>query len=143
MNEASRVFHWPVRIYWEDTDAGGIVFYANYLKFFERSRTEWLRQLGINQQRLRETAGGLFVVSASHVNYLRPARLDDCLTVSAELSEVARASMTLTQVAHRVDDDGTQLRLCEATIRIGWVNAQTLRPERIPAAVLAAVQGTH
>lgn len=143
MNEASRVFHWPVRIYWEDTDAGGIVFYANYLKFFERARTEWLRHLGINQQRLRETAGGLFVVSASEVNYLRPARLDDCLTVSAELSEVARASMTLTQAAHRVDDDGTQLRLCEARIRIGWVNAQTLRPERMPATVLAAVQGTH
>ena len=75
----SAVFSWPVRVYWEDTDAGGIVFYANYLKFFERSRTEWLRARGINQQALRDTTGGMFVVGEAHVRYLRSARLDDCL----------------------------------------------------------------
>ena len=78
-------FAWPVRIYWEDTDAGGIVFYANYLKFFERARTEWLRSLGLGQQHLREQNGGMFVVTDARVRYLRPARLDDELLVTAEL----------------------------------------------------------
>jgi acyl-CoA thioester hydrolase len=70
-------FELPLRIYWEDTDAGGIVFYANYLKFFERARTEWLRSLGIGQQALREATGGIFVVSEANLKYHRPARLDD------------------------------------------------------------------
>jgi acyl-CoA thioester hydrolase len=78
----SEVFAWPVRVYWEDTDAGGIVFYANYLKFFERSRTEWLRAKGISQQHLRETVGGMFVVSDAHVHYLKSAKLDDELFVT-------------------------------------------------------------
>jgi acyl-CoA thioester hydrolase len=81
-------FTWPVRVFWEDTDAGGIVFYANYLKFFERARTEWLRGLGIQQQRLREEAGGMFVVTDTQVRYLRPARLDDLLLVTARVLEV-------------------------------------------------------
>jgi acyl-CoA thioester hydrolase len=76
-------FQWPVRVYWEDTDAGGIVFYANYLKFFERARTEWLRHLGIEQQALRQSDGGFFVVSQTDVRYLKPARLDDLMRVSA------------------------------------------------------------
>ena len=81
------LFGWPLRVYWEDTDAGGIVFYANYLKFFERGRTEWLRSLGIGQQHLRETTGGMFVVSETTVKYHRPARLDDELIVTAALRE--------------------------------------------------------
>jgi acyl-CoA thioester hydrolase len=137
------VFHWPVRIYWEDTDAGGIVFYANYLKFFERARTEWLRHLGINQQALREATGGMFVVSASQVNYLRPARLDDELRVSAELGEVTKASMTIHQAAHRVDAVHGDVRLCDGSIRIAWVNAQTMRPDRIPTSVIEAFQSTR
>lgn len=141
MSASATVFNWPVRIYWEDTDAGGIVFYANYLKFFERARTEWLRHLGINQQSLRETTGGMFVVSASQVNYLRPAKLDDLLTVSAQLSDVARASMTITQAAHRADPIHGDTLVCEGSIRIGWVNAHSLRPDRIPASVVAALQG--
>ena len=72
-----RGFSWPIRVYWEDTDAGGIVFYANYLKFFERARTEWLRSLGIEQQRLKEASGGMFVVAETTLKYLHPARLDD------------------------------------------------------------------
>lgn len=75
-------FEWPIRVYWEDTDAGGIVFYANYLKFFERARTEWLRALGIGQQVLREQTGGMFVVSETTLKYHRPARLDDELVVT-------------------------------------------------------------
>ena len=89
--KAATVFHWPLRIYWEDTDAGGIVFYANYLKFFERARTEWLRSRGVGQQQLRELTGGMFVVSDAQLRYHRPARLDDELIVTAQLQEsVAR-----------------------------------------------------
>lgn len=136
-------FHWPVRVYWEDTDAGGIVFYANYLKFFERARTEWLRHLGVNQHDLRETTGGMFVVSTSALNYLRPARLDDMLTISAELTQLSRASMTITQTAERADEALGVVQLCVGTIGIAWVNALTLRPERIPPHVVTVLQDRH
>ncbi|MDP2417801.1 MAG: tol-pal system-associated acyl-CoA thioesterase [Hydrogenophaga sp.] len=134
-------FTWPVRVYWEDTDAGGIVFYANYLKFFERARTEWLRALGIEQQRLRETVGGMFVVTATQVKYHRPARLDDVLWVSARVLEAGRASLTIEQAAHlqTTTPEGDNPLLCEGNIRIGWVDANTLRPQRIPPAILDAL----
>ena len=129
-------FTWPIRVYWEDTDAGGIVFYANYLKFFERARTEWLRSMGIEQAHLRERTGGMFVVSETAVRYLRPARLDDELRVTAELTEAGRVSMTLRQRA--LQHPGGDL-LAEGTIRIGWVDAVTLRPARIPPVILKAL----
>lgn len=142
-------FQWPVRVYWEDTDAGGIVFYANYLKFFERARTEWLRHLGIEQQRLREDIGGMFVVTDTNVRYQRPARLDDFLLVTARVLDAGRASLTIGQSAYcqtpstrmpSTDSAPAELvLLCTGTIRIGWVDAATLRPQRIPASVLDAL----
>lgn len=126
-------FTWPVRVYWEDTDAGGIVFYANYLKFFERARTEWLRSLGVAQSELKER-GGMFVVSGTSVRYLAPARLDDELLVTAQLEESGRASLIIAQQARRGDT-----LLAVGTIRIGWVDAATLRPGRIPDAILAVL----
>lgn len=129
-------YTFPVRVYWEDTDAGGIVFYANYLKFFERARTEWLRSLGIAQSQLREATGGMFVVSETTVRYLRPSRLDDRLLVTAALAEGGRASLVIAQQA-RLDPSGELL--AEGTIRIGWVDAATLRPARIPASILDAL----
>ncbi len=129
-------FVFPVRVYWEDTDAGGIVFYANYLKFFERARTEWLRSLGIEQSRLREQTGGLFVVSETSVRFLRPARLDDELLVTARLEASGRASLIIAQRA-LAKGDGTVL--AEGTIRIGWVDAASLKPGRIPTAILEAL----
>jgi acyl-CoA thioester hydrolase len=137
------VFHWPVRVYWEDTDAGGIVFYANYLKFFERGRTEWLRSLGLQQQRLREQTGGFFVVAETSVRYQRPARLDDELLVTASLIEIGRASMTIVQQALLIteqDSDQQPINLCEGSIRIGWVDGETLRPSRIPKLILDILQ---
>ena len=128
-------FGWPVRVYWEDTDAGGVVFYANYLKFFERSRTEWLRARGINQQALREATGGMFVVGDAHVRYLKSAKLDDELLVTTSLMEAGRASMTIHQQALLTTPAGPVL-LCEATIRAGWVNAGSLKPARIPQNIL-------
>ena len=127
----SEGFEFPVRVYWEDTDAGGIVFYANYLKFFERARTEWRRALGLEQQALRAQTGGMFVVSETQVKYHRPAQLDDLLRVTARLAEPGRASLVIAQEAWR---DG--VLLCEGTIRIGWVEAERLRPARIPSVIL-------
>lgn len=129
-------FRLPLRIYWEDTDAGGIVFYANYLKFFERARTEWLRSLGLQQSELRERTGGMFVVSGTSVRYLQPARLDDELLATAELQEAGRASMVIAQQA-LLQPGGAVL--AAGTIRIGWVEAATLRPARIPANILEAL----
>ena len=134
----SAEFVWPVRVYWEDTDAGGIVFYANYLKFFERDRTEWLRSRGISQAQLRETTGGIFVVSDTQVRYLNPARLDDELLVTAQALEIGRASLTIRQRAVR-HTAGRPLLLCEGSIRIGWVDAASHRPARIPLTVLEAL----
>jgi acyl-CoA thioester hydrolase len=133
-----QAFEWPLRIYWEDTDAGGIVFYANYLKFFERARTEWLRAKGIEQHPLRQATGGMFVVSDAQVRYLAPARLDDELIVTATPREMGRASMTIGQQAF-LKTPGQPTLLCEATIRIGWINANTYKPARIPPTLLEAL----
>jgi acyl-CoA thioester hydrolase len=129
------MFSWPIRVYWEDTDAGGIVFYANYLKFFERARTEWLRSLGVHQQALKTQTGGMFVVTDTSLSYKLPARLDDALLVTARISQAGRASLQLQQEAYKVVGD-EKILLCEGTIRIGWVNAVSLQAARIPSSVL-------
>ena len=136
---SEKSFAWPIRVYWEDTDAGGIVFYANYLKFFERARTEWLRSRGIEQRLLRDSTDGMFVVSDTQVRYLSPARLDDALIVTALPLEIGRASMTIQQQAFLKTSAQTTL-LCEGTIRIGWINATTYKPTRIPNILLEALQ---
>lgn len=133
-----------MRVYWEDTDAGGIVFYANYLKFFERARTEWLRHLGAEQQTLREQTGGMFVVGGTEVRYHRPARLDDVLLVSAAVAELGRASIILTQQAWlqptAAHTKTAPVLLAEGEIRIGWVDTHTWRPARIPATIVDVLQ---
>ncbi len=129
-------FGFPLRVYWEDTDAGGIVFYANYLKFMERGRTEWLRALGFNQQVLREQVGGMFVVSETAVKYQQAARLDDALWVTARVADAGRVSLTIAQEVLRRTAGEPDALLAEGTIRIGWVDAATLKPGRIPAAIL-------
>ena len=132
-------FSWPVRVYWEDTDAGGIVFYANYLKFFERARTEWLRERGVEQGQLRAQTGGMFVVSEAHVRYHHSARLDDELIVTAVPTAVGRASMTLSQQAF-LKKGAAPLLLCEATVRVGWINADRHQAARIPSTLLDALR---
>jgi acyl-CoA thioester hydrolase len=123
-------FQQPIRVYWEDTDAGGVVFYANYLKFFERARTEWLRSLGLQQQALREATDAIFIVSETQVRYLAPARLDDELTVTVRPLQMGRASMQIAQQAWC----GPRL-LAEGEIRIGCVDQETFKPRRIPSAL--------
>ncbi len=124
------MFTFPIRVYWEDTDAGGVVFYANYLKFFERARTEWLRHIGLEQSQLRQTYDGMFVVSEAHIQYLRSAKLDDQLIATAELVELGRTSIRMAQQVRLGDTV-----LCKGTVRAGWVHSETLKPERIPAMV--------
>lgn len=127
-------FQFPVRVYWEDTDAGGIVFYANYLKFFERARTEWLRAAGVEQHQLREDTGVMFVVAATSLRYAAPARLDDLLTITVEPQPAGRASLVVRQRALRGDT-----LLAEGEIRIGCVRADDLKPQRLPDSVVAAI----
>ena len=128
-------FEHRLRVYWEDTDAGGVVFYANYLKFFERARTEWLRSLGIGQEALRREHGVVFVVAETGVRYLEPARLDDLIAVTAEVTTAGRASLELQQQARRVEP-GPAKALAEGRIRIGCVDVHSFRPVRIPIDIL-------
>ena len=125
-------FRHRLRVYWEDTDAGGVVFYANYLKFFERARTEWLRALGVGQQRLRDETGVIFIVTETALRYRAPARLDDELDISVLPTEAGRASLTLQQQAWRNNGGQAPTLLCEGTIRIGCVAADSFRPVRFP-----------
>lgn len=124
-------FTFPVRVYWEDTDAGGVVFYANYLKYFERARTEWLRALGIKQSTLQADSDCIFVVAEVQLRYLSSARLDDLLTVTVRVLEQGKASLLLQQQAWR---DGTLL--AQGQVRVGCVSATSMRPRRIPAEIL-------
>jgi acyl-CoA thioester hydrolase len=123
-----------LRVYFEDTDAGGVVYYANYLKFFERARTEWLRSLGIGQAALQADDGVLFVVAEVNVRYVAPARLDDLLTVSVQVVEQGHASLQMAQQAWRGDT-----LLAEARVRVGCVDGASMRPRRIPVQVLQAL----
>ena len=132
-------FRLRLRIYWEDTDAGGVVFYANYLKFFERARTEWLRSLGHEQEALRRDHGTIFVVSETALRYLSPARLDDLIDVTVEVVESRGASLRLAQQAWR-HDAATPTLLAEGTIRIACVGVGTFAPRRIPKDLLNATR---
>ena len=123
----SSLFTWPVRVYYEDTDAGGIVYYANYLKFFERARTEWLRAAGIGQQVLIDDHGAGFVVRSVQIDYHAAARLDDDITLTLNIAKLGRASVIFSQQALR----GEQL-LASAHVKVGCVDLATLRPRAIP-----------
>lgn len=130
-----RDFVWPVRVYWEDTDAGGVVYYANYLKFLERARSEWLRALGIHQAELMRTDHVVFVVRRVEVDYLAPARFDEALQVRCRIAEQGRASLVMTQQIDRGQDAEAE-RLLDATVRLACVSADALRPVKIPNGVL-------
>jgi acyl-CoA thioester hydrolase len=136
----TRTFTWPVRVYWEDTDAGGIVYYANYLKFFERARTEWLRSLGLAQSELAAQSGLVFVVADLQLRYAAPARLDDALQIQLRVQDLGAASLQVAQQAWRTDAQGAPVTLlCEASVRVGCVQSASLRPARISAEVRARI----
>jgi len=123
----SKCFSWPLRVYYEDTDSGGVVYYANYLRYFERARTEWLRSFGLNQDKLAQEEGLIFVVRRALLDFVRPARLDDMLEVTVEPLKVARVYVDLAQEARC----GTQV-LTRAEIRVACLNRRGFRPVAMP-----------
>jgi acyl-CoA thioester hydrolase len=128
------VFTWQARVYWEDTDAGGIVYYANYLKFLERARSEWLRSRGISQSALALDPGILFSVVAVEAQYQRPARLDDVLSISCEPVRDGGATVAFGQRIWR--DGGNPEQLLQAMVRIACLDARSLKPRRLPQVIL-------
>jgi len=124
---AAQRFFWPVRVYYEDTDTGGVVYYANYLKFFERARTEWLRSCGLNQDKLAQEEGLIFVVRRAVLDFLRPARLDDLLEVTVEPLKLARVYVDLVQEARC----GTRV-LARAEVRVACLDRRNFRPTAMP-----------
>ena len=131
-------FRWASRVYWEDTDGGGIVYYGNYLRFLERARTEWLRSLGFSQRELAEEPGVLFAVVSLNIEYRRPARLDDELVITCEPAVEGAATIRFAQRIYRgagvvLPKDGPKSDLIvEASVRVACVDARTLRPKRLP-----------
>jgi len=138
------MFYWPVRVYYEDTDSGGVVYYANYLKFLERGRSEWLRSLGIEQDVLREQSGLIFAVRSISLDYRLPARFNDQLYVSVRIKQQGRASLVFVQQILRLADGevkpGVETRiekqsatvLCEGEVKVACLDAVSLKPRRIP-----------
>ncbi|MFM7633922.1 MAG: tol-pal system-associated acyl-CoA thioesterase [Betaproteobacteria bacterium] len=131
----SRVFRWPVRVFYEDTDTAGIVYYANYLKFFERARTEWLRAAGVHQSELSQTSHRAFVVSRCVIDYHAPARLDNQLEISVVVENLGRASVSFQQQAWLEQADDQPRLLCTCHVRVGCVDTVSLRPAPLPAHV--------
>ena len=129
-----KTFSFPVRVYYEDTDAGGIVYYANYLKYAERARTEFLRHTGKNQDEMLKQQGLGFVVRNCHIDYKTPAKLDDALNVTCKISELKGASLKMEQKIYRQDTI-----ICELEISLVFLNISTMRPTKIPADILSAL----
>ena len=124
------MFSHPIRVYWEDTDAGGVVYHAQYLAFLERARSEWLRAMGHDQERMRREHDLVFAVRAMQLDFRAPARLDDLLAASTALRECRKASLVFAQEVRRDD-----LLLVSATVRIAVLAASTFRPRPLPEAL--------
>ena len=131
-----REFLWPVRVYYEDTDSGGVVYYANYLKFMERARTEWLRALGYEQDRLITEVGLIFAVRQVEVDYKYPARFNDELLVVSSVADLGRVSVTFQQQIKRKQDDKL---LCEGRVKVAGVDVESFRPKAIPQSLLTGI----
>ena len=131
-------FTWPVRVYYEDTDAGGVVYYANYLKFLERARTEYLRELGFEQDQLKQEYGIIFAVHSLSIQYRKPAVFNDALTVTAEIVDSGNARLTFKQMITR-DKDKTSI--CSADVTIACLNAEKFLPARIPSHIREVMHG--
>ena len=136
---SDQAFVWPVRVYWEDTDAGGIVYYANFLKFLERARTEWLRTLGCDQARLRDRHRLQFVVVRTTVEFRHPGRFDDRLDVDVRLLALRRASIELVQHVR----NASQELLCRAEVKVGCVDIASFRPRGIPISLKQELDIEH
>lgn len=128
-------FHFPVRVYYEDTDAGGVVYHANYLRFMERARTEWLRDLGYEQDDLIDEHRFIFAVKKIQLDYKRPAQLNNELLVTARISNFSRISIEFKQTIEK-----QELELCEGNIMIVGLDSETFKPKRLPAKILKEIE---
>lgn len=148
-------FIWPVRVYYEDTDNGGVIYYANYLKYMERARTEWLRARGVEQDQLAEQEGLIFAVRSAQVDYLKPGRFNQLLSVSVDVAETGKASLSFDQsvrlananeITHSTNNLTTKgeesgLLLCQGKIKIACLDANTLKPRSIPPLIRQEILG--
>jgi acyl-CoA thioester hydrolase len=137
------MFYWPVRVYYEDTDSGGVVYYANYLKFMERARTEWLRNFGFEQDVLDRDHGIIFAVRSVSIEFLRPGRFNDLLVIGVRLAGHRAASLTFSQEITRSTADaagsgGGEL-LCTAQVQVACIDRAGLRPRRVPDFLIAEI----
>lgn len=128
---SSPVFVLPVRIYYEDTDAGGVVYHASYLRFMERARTEWLREKGFELDKLEQDYGFLFAVRTANIDYLQPARLNDLLNIHVSIGRIGKASLDIEHAIYRDDT-----LLCRAMIKLAGLAADTFRPLAIPISLV-------
>lgn len=131
-------FIWPIRVYFEDTDMAGVVYHANYLKFMERARTEWLRRLGFEQDALKARERRLFAVRTAQIEYLAPAVFNDALVVESQLTRVGRASLSFVQEVRR-ESDAERRPLCRGRIKVACLETESLKPAAMPPALLEAV----
>lgn len=129
----AKPFEWPVRVYYEDTDAQGVVYYANYFRFMERARTEWLRALGVDQVGLLQDERRIFVVTQTSAEFLVPARFNDKIVVTAKLAGLSRATFDIEQNIYRGSLEGELL--LRGGVKAACLNADTLRPTRVPASI--------
>jgi acyl-CoA thioester hydrolase len=137
LSKITPAFRWCVRIYYEDTDAGGVVYHANYLRFMERARTEWLRQLGLTQTQLRHTVGVLFVSRWMEIKFIKSVYLDDEIQVVTALSSHTKASLNFNQ---QIVNDDQETVCCTCDINIASIDAETRRPVRLPQSLLDRLQ---
>lgn len=133
----SAVFVWPIRVYYEDTDAGGMVYHSRYLNFLERARSEWLRSLGFEQDQLMHEHGIVFVVSKMEIKYLRPARFNDQLSVHVRLLEFRKVSLIFSQKIYLASDDA---HLIDATVKIACIDVVRNRPHQFPQSLFQAIE---
>ena len=140
-NSGRDEFIFPVRVYYEDTDSGGVVYYANYLKFMERARTEWLRSFGLEQDTLIDRDGVIFAVRSAHVDYLKPAKFNQLLHVSVAIEKPGKASLTFKQEITRAQGDSRLL--CTGIIKVACLHAQSLHPVPIPDHIKMEILGEH
>lgn len=148
-------FSWPVRVYYEDTDNGGVVYYANYLKFMERARTEWLRARGVEQDQLSTQQGLIFAVRSAQLDYLKPGRFNQLLAVGVSVAEVGKASLSFDQTVRVANENGlthltnnlitegeeSGMLLCQGKIKIACLDASTLKPRAIPTLIRQEILG--
>jgi len=132
-DESNDVFEWPVRVYYEDTDAQGVVYYANYFRFMERARTEWLRALGVDQEKMLNVDRKMFVVVSTRAEFVVPAEFNDELIVTASLGELTRATFDIEQNIYK--DNPERTLLLRGGVKAAFLDAETMKPQRVPASL--------